>query len=72
MRVVLTNLWENERRVSSLVRSLSMAICQAHKLSETHLESVTENGDRSFVKVSYHPVCGEWGAAHAAEVDVTV
>jgi hypothetical protein len=36
-----------ERTPSEFVRSLSMAICQAHKLSETHLESVTEKGDRS-------------------------
>jgi hypothetical protein len=47
MGVVLTGLWESEHRVSSLVRSLRMAICQAHKPSETHLESVTEKGDRS-------------------------
>jgi hypothetical protein len=28
-----------------------MAICQAHKPSETHLESVTEKGDRSLDKL---------------------
>jgi len=28
------SLWENGHRVNSLVRSLSMAICQAHKLPE--------------------------------------
>src|ERR1039458_5326796 len=38
-----------------------MAICQAHKPSETHLESVTEKGDRSKSKTSYDPVCGKWG-----------
>src|SRR5258707_15422411 len=27
-----------------------MAICQTHKPSETHLESVTEKGDRSVVR----------------------
>src|SRR5713226_7772271 len=44
MRVVLTGLWENGHQVSSLVRSLRMAICQAHKLPKTHLESVTGKG----------------------------
>jgi hypothetical protein len=47
MTVVLTDLWENERRVSSPVKSLCSAICQAHKPSETRRESVTEKGDRS-------------------------
>jgi hypothetical protein len=51
MRVVLTDLWENERRVSSPDKSPCRAICQAHKPSETHLESVTEKGDRSQQKV---------------------
>jgi hypothetical protein len=63
MRVVLTDHWENERRVSSLV---------GHKLSETHLESATEKGDRSesatekghrsFSHKSYSALCGFRGA----------
>ena len=37
MTVVLADLWENERRVSSPVKSLCRAIYQAHKPSETKL-----------------------------------
>jgi len=55
-RVVLTEHWENERRVSSHVRSLGRAICQAHKSSETRPRSVTENGDRS-LPVSHWSRC---------------
>src|SRR5437868_15497673 len=38
-----------------------MAICQAHKLPKTHLESVTGKGDRSVRKVSYDRACGGRG-----------
>jgi phosphomannomutase len=38
-----------------------MAICQARKLPETHLESVTEKGDRSRWILSYAQVNGCWG-----------
>src|SRR5260370_41535214 len=37
-----------------------MAICQAHKLPKTHLESVT-GGDRSGTILSYAQVNGNWG-----------
>ena len=62
MTVVLIDLRENERRVSSPVKSLWRAICQAHKPSETRLESVTEIGDRSRSLKSYSVVCGFRGA----------
>jgi hypothetical protein len=56
MRVVLTDPWENGRRVSSPGKSLYRAMCQAHKMPKTRLESVTGKGDRSSRKLSFDPV----------------
>jgi hypothetical protein len=56
---VLLVLWFGQMRGREL-----RAICQAHKPSETRLESVTEKGDRSPSQKSYSALCRKRGAGH--------
>ena len=61
MRVVLTDLWENERRVSFACQIALNGDLQSSQAAE----SVTGKGDRSERKVSYDLVREGWGAGHA-------
>ena len=44
MTVVLTDLWENERRVSSPAKSLARAICQAQNRRKLTLGVLQNKG----------------------------